>query len=68
MAIITCPECGGTGELGTCGWCGGSGQPMDITTGETVECPRCHGNGIEPGACGWCYGSGQVDDGLEDDD
>ena len=64
MAIITCPACGGTGKLGTCGWCGGSGHPMDIYTGKQVECPRCHGNGIEPGACGWCYGTGQVDDGL----
>jgi len=67
VAIITCPECGGTGDLGTCGWCGGSGYPMDVNTGQSVECPRFHENGIEPGACGWCYGTGQVDDGLYED-
>ena len=34
--------------LTTCKFCGGSGVViLNVSTGETKDCPKCHGSGIQ---------------------
>ena len=70
---VTCPECGGTGEVQlyqSCSECGGTGQVEGVTchtcegTGSDPEtgdtCPECGGTGIISETCNTCGGTGTI--------
>jgi len=63
--LDTCPECNGSGHIGTaqtCTQCGGSGRINEVSGKMRfqIACPRCGGTGKLQTICRMCGGEGRV--------